>query len=1410
MVQEAIGVGNSIIATSRTLPSVPMRPLVVLFGLFMVSSFLFPVIDEQIPSVAADSVPFWTRDFHLHEGIDTNSTNQDWMNSSGPVDPGYVDYDGDGLAGVTIKKNLAPNPPERCHSWVLYPAVNRIVTLAGNIEVYLWARSQGNESATLVQAVFYDITSAQISDPRAGIEIAIANSGLTGPYYSEFQLVHVTVPLLTYSLPADHLLALVVERGDSQNDWLIVWYDNPYYDSYMVLGTRTFISVDQAETQDLYGMSRSTFSNLEHITVEANVSNPFGAYEIVAANVTVMNASDQTVLFNRLPMANVRNDSSSIPYWKLFNVSLPMLPSGGYLLNVTARDVEGYPTWQNVTATVVAADHFDVYAPSRIEAGTPFALTVIAKGAMNQTLTDWVGTVQLAPYRTDKATASNGSLAVDSIAFAPSSNGSVAVPNEVYDFAEETIYIQASAGSSIGWSNLTQVSSGPVAVITILPSGLVEVESGTTRLFTATGFDSNDNVNTSWSANWSVSPGIGSISVNGLSATFNASNTGLGLLTCINDVTGANSSVLILVTSGLVVRIEMDAPDPLVIHEGESFVLNATGYDSFNNTVLLSDAAWYTTTAGTFNVSFGPTVTFTAGTIPQSGTIGVMDGAASANVSVIVLHSLDGPSWNSPIPSQITPEDTGTWTEELTGRWQDPDGTHTLDWWVEDVNTSLYLVSHDPDTKAIIVFYTQPNKYGDDQFIIWVVDDTGYRAFQWVTVRITPVNDAPKFINEPPTELFVKFDTEYDFNWSYYVQDVDNDKMDLTIESSSSHINMVGLVGYFLYPSEANLDFELVTLRLFDYEGGSATSSLVVRITDDTPPGLNDSLPPMTVEEGVVDYFLYDLDDYFFDEDGDFLVFQSGFANIIITINKTTHKVYVSTPYEWFGLTEGTLTAKDPTGAIKTDTVSITVTPVNDPPEIRDLDPDQPIQVRYEVPFYVYLGPYVIDPDHSLESLSFSFSNSNVSLGYSMTGAARLVLLFNASPTGPVYTGPYTVNVRMTVTDPDGASDFEDFVVRVTDNNPPVVIALNPDSLYFNFPEDSYLNNSVVLYDIFFDADDTFLSFTLDGNAHVYCLVSAAGFISLTAEVDWYGLEKINLTAWDDDGGWAIVQINVVVTPVNDAPVLTQLPGLVSDLRSDRFDISGFIKDCDNNVTTELTWMIVPGDGSVSIIGGFLYFQLPKGVDSLPVSLTASDGELESEMITFRISIEKTMADKIGWPYSFPLILLAAGVAGYYFGTKIPKKFNLENLFLIHNDGRLITHVTKEENTLLDKDVVSAMFTAVQEFVKDSFQKGEVGLKKLEIGDKNVVIEKGGSVYLALIYSGWPPKEKFEELSMLLRDIEERFKPKLERWNGTLKAVAGVHKMLQIYMAATYKPGAWQEEEEIAEEEWVQILDKET
>jgi hypothetical protein len=243
-------------------------------------------------------------------------------------------------------------------------------------------------------------------------------------------------------------------------------------------------------------------------------------------------------------------------------------------------------------------------------------------------------------------------------------------------------------------------------------------------------------------------------------------------------------------------------------------------------------------------------------------------------------------------------------------------------------------------------------------------------------------------------------------------------------------------------------------------------------------------------------------------------------------------------------------------------------------------------------------------------------------------------------------------------------------------------------------------------------------------------------------------------------------------------------------------------------MTFNATWNDLAA--SVSVVGGVLYISLPKDRDVISVTIVADDGQLPSNGVTFKIGVSKTIAEMIGWPYSFPLVLLAAGVLGFFIASRLPKPHALENVFLIHNDGRLVSHVTKEENTNLDKDVVSAMFTAVQEFVRDSFQKGEVGLKKLEIGDKNVLIEKGESAYLALIYTGWPDKQTFTRLAMLLKDIEERYTGRLEHWNGTQKAVAGVENMLLEFMSDAYKPGTWHDEEKIADQEWVSILEKET
>jgi hypothetical protein len=470
------------------------------------------------------------------------------------------------------------------------------------------------------------------------------------------------------------------------------------------------------------------------------------------------------------------------------------------------------------------------------------------------------------------------------------------------------------------------------------------------------------------------------------------------------------------------------------------------------------------------------------------------------------------------------------------------------------------------------------------------------------------------------------------------------------------------------------------------------------------------------------------------------------------------------------------------------------------------------IQVKHDEAYYLYLSPYIVDPDDPMDSLTFTFDNANVTHTSSFMGSHRLELLF---PSGPPL--PYMTTVHMTVEDPMGLSVSCTFGVTVTDNSPPAVIIDNPDQLYYSFAEDTYLNNSLLLYEIFGDPDEATLSFSISGSATVHAAIWSNGIVNLTANNNWSGTETLDITAHDSYLGWSSVVAHITVTPVNDAPVILQIPNFIErgGERTTRYpnekhpgnSVMSYIYDSDNDLET-LTITALPSD-SVAVVAGYLYVTLPSGVDVLEVTLQATDGDLESNSVIFKVGVTKTMAERIGWPYSFPLVLLAAGVAGYFLASKIPKPYALENLFLIHNDGRLVAHVAKVENTKLDQDVVSAMFTAVQEFVRDSFQKGEVGLKKLEIGDKNVVIEKGSSAYTALIYSGWPDRETFEMLPMLLRDIEERYKGKLEKWNGTTKTVKGVERMLQEYMAGVYKPGTWHEEEELAEAEWVDIIEKE-
>lgn len=86
--------------------------------------------------------------------------------------------------------------------------------------------------------------------------------------------------------------------------------------------------------------------------------------------------------------------------------------------------------------------------------------------------------------------------------------------------------------------------------------------------------------------------------------------------------------------------------------------------------------------------------------------------------------------------------------------------------------------------------------------------------------------------------------------------------------------------------------------------------------------------------------------------------------------------------------------------------------------------------------------------------------------------------------------------------------------------------------------------------------------------------------------------------------------------------------------------------------------------------------------------------------------------------------------------------FQIQEIFLIqHGSGLLLAHSHPGSETITDSDLVSAMLTAIRDFVRDSFAQNETGseLSEIQYGELLIKIESGKHVYLAVVYRGIEP-----------------------------------------------------------------------
>jgi outer membrane protein OmpA-like peptidoglycan-associated protein len=133
--------------------------------------------------------------------------------------------------------------------------------------------------------------------------------------------------------------------------------------------------------------------------------------------------------------------------------------------------------------------------------------------------------------------------------------------------------------------------------------------------------------------------------------------------------------------------------------------------------------------------------------------------------------------------------------------------------------------------------------------------------------------------------------------------------------------------------------------------------------------------------------------------------------------------------------------------------------------------------------------------------------------------------------------------------------------------------------------------------------------------------------------------------------------------------------------------------------------------------------------------------------------------------------------------------YQVEQVLLIHKETGLVLHRLESGTaTVQDPELVSAMLTAIQDFVKDSFSVPTgSSLGTLEVGDLTIWIEEGPSAVLACIIRGNAPQDLRLTIQRAIENIHLTFDKELSRFQGNNAPFEATDSYLQDCLQSQYR-----------------------
>jgi len=143
-------------------------------------------------------------------------------------------------------------------------------------------------------------------------------------------------------------------------------------------------------------------------------------------------------------------------------------------------------------------------------------------------------------------------------------------------------------------------------------------------------------------------------------------------------------------------------------------------------------------------------------------------------------------------------------------------------------------------------------------------------------------------------------------------------------------------------------------------------------------------------------------------------------------------------------------------------------------------------------------------------------------------------------------------------------------------------------------------------------------------------------------------------------------------------------------------------------------------------------------------------------------------------------------------GSRIASIFNgahplgrvVEHVYLTYDGGTPLVHLSRNFVPGRDPDLIASMFTAIENFMDDSFHEMGVGsVRSIELGDRHqVAFGRGKWVLLYVLYRGRESNQLERHVIHQVNALEERFADVLKDWNGDMDAA----DVLRDYLAQVW------------------------